>query len=161
MRVPEQMPDRCRVCGGPDGTRSGVGGGTHSGVPAGGRASWVCDRCGWPLGDAPDADLPPVEVSVVYYLRYADRVKIGTSRNARRRLAAIRHDELLALERGDRMREQQRHRQFAALREGGEWFTLTAELTAHIAALCAAAPASDPWRAYDRWLGEAYRARSS
>ena len=144
------MPSPCRVCGGELGERLPV---------AIGRTAWHCDRCGWRLGDAPDADLPRPRVEVVYYLRYADRVKIGTSSAPRTRLAAIRHEELLALEPGGRPLEQQRHREFAALREGGEWFTLASPLREHIDALRAAQP--DPWAAYDRWLGAALRELSS
>lgn len=95
----------------------------------------------------------------MYYLRFDRRVKIGTSAQPRSRLAAIRHDELLTFESGGRARESERHRQFADLREGGEWFTLVAPLTDHIASLQRVAP--DPWAAYDRWLGDAYRAASS
>ncbi|MFS0865933.1 GIY-YIG nuclease family protein [Microbacterium sp. 179-B 1A2 NHS] len=148
--MPEPMPSPCRVCGGELGER----------LPVGiGRSAWHCDRCGWRLGDAPDADLRPPRVEVVYYLRYAARVKIGTSSTPRSRLAAIRHDELLAFEPGGRTLEQQRHREFASLREGGEWFTSAAPLTDHIAALQAVQ--RDPWAAYDRWLGDAFRRLSS
>ncbi len=144
------MPFPCRVCGG------------RAGDLADGSEHWVCRRCGWRLGDAFDADLPRPVVAVVYYLRFGGRVKIGTSERPRQRLAAIRHEELLALERGGRPVEQQRHREFAALREGGEWFTLSAPLTQHIEALRASsASASDPWLGYDRWLGDAYRRASS
>jgi hypothetical protein len=100
----------------------------------------------------PDPELPLPRVEVVYYLRYADRVKIGTSARPRQRLAAIRHDELLAFEPGGRQLEQRRHREFASLREGGEWFTLTPELAAHIAALRSR---GEPWALYARWFSEA------
>jgi hypothetical protein len=116
--------------------------------------SWHCARCGWRYGDAPDPDLPLPRIDVVYYLRYDERVKIGTSRNPRQRLARIRHDELLAFEQGGRAVEQQRHRDFAALREGGEWFTLAAELGAHIAGL---RETGEPWHLYARWLSAALR----
>nr|WP_081859954.1 MULTISPECIES: GIY-YIG nuclease family protein [unclassified Microbacterium] len=114
--------------------------------------AWCCADCGWRYGDAPDPDLPLPRVDVVYYIRYDERVKIGTSRRPRQRLASIRHQELLAFERGDRSVEQQRHREFAAIREGGEWFTLTAELRAHVAALRCE---GDPWTLYARWLSRA------
>lgn len=90
----------------------------------------------------------------MYYIRYDERVKIGTSRRPRQRLASIRHQELLAFERGDRSVEQQRHREFAAIREGGEWFTLTPQLRAHIAVL---RREGDPWLLYARWLSRALR----
>jgi hypothetical protein len=114
--------------------------------------AWCCADCGWRYGDAPDPDLPPPRVDVVYYIRYDRRVKIGTSRRPRQRLASIRHDELLAFERGDRSVEQQRHREFAEIREGGEWFTLTPELRAHVATLRLE---GDPWLLYARWLSRA------
>jgi hypothetical protein len=93
-------------------------------------------------------------VEVVYYLRFDRRVKIGTSRRPRQRLASIRHEELLAFERGGRAVEQARHREFAAIREGGEWFTFAAELEAHIATL---RTTDDPWQLYARWVSAALR----
>lgn len=143
--MPESLPSACRVCGGGFGAR--VGG------------TWHCDRCGWRLGDAPDPDLPTPTVEVVYYLRYRRRVKIGTSATPRRRTAAIMHDELLAFEPGGRALEQQRHQEFAALREGGEWFTLADPLASHIAIV--RERVGEPWAAYDRWLGDAWRRLSS
>ncbi|WP_235556651.1 GIY-YIG nuclease family protein [Microbacterium sp. GCS4] len=79
-------------------------------------------------------------------------MKIGTSGRPRQRLAAIRHDELLAFEPGGREIEQARHRQFAAIREGGEWFTLDEDLRAHIRAL---RTTDDPWQLYARWTSAA------
>lgn len=113
-----------------------------------------CPVCGWVVGDAPDAELPRPRIDVVYYLRWDDRIKIGTSSQPRRRLATIWHQELLAFEPGDRTVERARHAQFAHLREGGEWFRADAELVAHAAALSAGAP---PWDAYARWMAEALR----
>lgn len=138
--MPEDLPAPCALCGGVAGVRDG--------------ADRVCARCGWRHGDRPDPELPLPQVEVVYYLRWDRRVKIGTSRQPRRRVAAIRHEELLAFERGGRSLEQARHREFAALREGGEWFTLTGDLDAHIEALRAA---GDPWDLYARWFSEALR----
>ncbi|WP_456284694.1 GIY-YIG nuclease family protein [Microbacterium sp. JZ101] len=133
------LADPCAFCGGREGERVG-------GWPR-------CARCGWIVGDAPDADLAPPRVEVVYYLRYAERVKIGTSTDPRRRLRTIRHEELLAFEQGGRPVEQARHAQFAHLREGGEWFTAAPELLAHIASLAD----GDPWHRYLRWLADAHR----
>ncbi|MFJ6677898.1 GIY-YIG nuclease family protein [Microbacterium sp. NPDC091382] len=143
--MPASLPSPCRVCGGDIGERVDD--------------AWHCGRCGWRLGDAPDADLPRPRIDVVYYLRYRDRVKIGTSATPRRRLAAIMHDELLAFEAGDRHVERARHIEFAALREGGEWFTLTDPLVTHIDAI--RGRVGEPWAAYDRWLGDALRRLSS
>ena len=85
-------------------------------------------------------------------------MKIGTTANPRRRLAAIRHDDLLAFERGDRARERHRHAQFAAERYGStEWFRLSAALKEHIATL--AAGVADPWALHARWVSEAVALR--
>jgi hypothetical protein len=95
-----------------------------------------------------------VRVDVVYYLRYDDRIKIGTSANPRQRLAALPYQQLLAFERGDRGVEQRRHAQFAALRfPGSEWFRVDDALLAHVAEL--AAGVDDPWARYARWVSEA------
>ncbi|MBO0979101.1 GIY-YIG nuclease family protein [Microbacterium sp. SD291] len=112
---------------------------------------WLCEWCGWPYGTSPDPELPRPVIEVVYYVRYDRRVKIGTSRRPRQRLASIRHEELLAFERGGREVEQQRHRQFTEIREGGEWFTFTGALSTHVTALRAS---GEPWRLYARWLSE-------
>lgn len=140
MDATDALPGPCNLCGGHSGTRI--------------EQAWVCTVCGWRYGDVPDADLPLPRVDVVYYLRFDRRVKIGTSRRPRQRLASIRHDELLAFEPGDRTVEHRRHLEFAALREGGEWFTLASPLTQHIDTLRAA---GDPWHLYARWLSAAIR----
>ncbi len=134
------LPAPCLLCGGTSGIHHPDG--------------WHCAVCEWRVGDAPDPDLPLPRVHVVYYLRYADRVKIGTSANPRQRLGAIWHHELLAFEPGDRTVERRRHAQFAQLREGGEWFRAADELIAHAAAL---ADGGDPWHAYARWFSAALR----
>lgn len=140
MPTSRDLPSPCLLCG------------SAAGEPA--PDGWRCRVCGWRVGDVPDPDLPPPVVEVVYYLRYADRVKIGTSRQPRQRLAVIWHDELLAFERGGRALEQERHRRFAHLREGGEWFRADSELLEHIAAVSGGVP---PWDAYARWVSEAYQ----
>jgi Meiotically Up-regulated Gene 113 (MUG113) protein len=72
---------------------------------------------------------------VVYYLRFADRIKIGTSVSLRQRLSELPHDELLATESGGRELEQLRHRQFAEWCIRGEWYEPADALMAHIARL--------------------------
>jgi len=134
-----ELPGPCALCGGTDGVRDSAG--------------WVCAVCGWRFGDAPDFGIPHARVEVVYYLRYHERIKIGTSGNPKQRLAAIWHEEVLAFERGGRALEQARHREFAALREGGEWFTAAPELLAHIEDI----RDGDPWHAYARWVADTYR----
>lgn len=138
---PIEMPGPCALCGGVSGCRI--------------RGAWMCAVCGWRYGDVPDADLPLPRVHVVYYLRFDRRVKIGTTANPRQRLARIRHDEVLAFERGDRVVEQERHREFSASREGGEWFTLSSELSTHIVGLRSL---GDPWHLYAAWFSHALRA---
>lgn len=135
------MPDPCRLCGCIAGERASDG--------------IRCAQCAWRHGDAPDPDLPLPRIDVVYYLRWRDRVKIGTTQNPRQRLAAIVHEELLAFERGDRTLERARHAQFAALRLGGEWFAAAPELLAHAAELRGGA---DPWVTHTRWFSDALRA---
>jgi len=105
----------------------------------------------------PDDDVPPPRVDVVYYLRFGDRVKIGTTANPRQRFAAIWHDEVMAFERGDRRLEQRRHAQFAADRFGGsEWFRLTPAIAERADIL---AGGRDPWDLYARWVSEAVAAQ--
>ena len=94
---------------------------------------------------------------MVYYLRFGDRVKIGTTTNPRQRFAALRHEEVLAFERGDRRLEQRRHAEFPAERHGrSEWFELTDRLRAHIDTL---AGGVDPWDRWRRWVAEAIATR--
>lgn len=70
--------------------------------------------------------------NVVYYMRLGNRAKIGTSRNLKRRLAAINPEDCMAYELGDRTLEVARHKQFAHLRVSGEWFELADDLTRHV-----------------------------
>lgn len=138
------LPGGCRACG----SRLGVR------YPSG----WVCAACEWRVGDVVDPDLPPPRVDVVYYLRFRDRIKIGTTAKPRQRLARIRHDDVLAFERGDRLVEHRRHESFAHLRRGGsEWFDAAPDLLRHIEQLSAGV--EDPWARYARWLGEAVTLR--
>ena len=137
------LPTPCRLCG----SRLGVR------FPS----AWACAVCEWPHGEHPDGELPPPRVDVVYYLRFRDRVKIGTSANPRQRFGAIRHEELLAFERGDRAVEQRRHREFAEERAGtSEWFDLSDRLAAHVDVL---AGGVDPWDRWRRWVAEATAVR--
>jgi hypothetical protein len=106
----------------------------------------------------PDDELGVVRVDVVYYIRFDDRIKIGTSSNPGQRLGTLWHDELLAFEQGDRLVERRRHGQFAATRFGRtEWFARSTELDEHVAVL--AAGVDDPWQRYARWRSEALALR--
>ncbi|WP_203135752.1 GIY-YIG nuclease family protein [Microbacterium sp. JZ31] len=143
--VTDLLPSPCALCGARLGVR----------WPSG----WLCAVCEWRQGDVVDGELPPPRIDVVYYVRYGDRVKIGTSAQPRRRLAALVYDELLAFERGDRLVERRRHEQFADERFARtEWFRLSGRLRAHAAALSAGV--DDPWRLHTRWVSEALALRA-
>ncbi|GAA3207981.1 GIY-YIG nuclease family protein [Microbacterium terregens] len=142
--APDLLPGPCRLCG----SRLGVR------YPSG----WLCAVCEWVHGELIDTELPPPRVDVVYYLRFGDRVKIGTSANPRQRLAAIWHDDLLGFERGDRRLERRRHEQFSDERfDRTEWFRLTDRLGAHVDTVRRGI--DDPWDLYARWLSEAVALR--
>lgn len=134
------LPTPCIACG----SRLGVR------YPSG----WQCAVCEWKVGDVADpADVARVRVDVVYYLRFRDQIKIGTSSNPRQRFAGLRYDELLAFEPGGRALEQRRHHQFAQFRfVGTEWFSANDALAAHIAVLRSGV--DDPWSLYARWRSE-------
>ncbi|MFE1645994.1 GIY-YIG nuclease family protein [Microbacterium sp. P01] len=138
------LPAPCRLCGARLGVR----------YPSG----WLCAVCEWRHGDIVDGELPPPRVDVVYYLRFGDRVKIGTSANPRQRFAAILHDDVLAFERGDRRLESRRHTRFAADRfPGTEWFVLSEPILAHVRTL--GGGAQDPWDLLALWRSEAVASR--
>jgi hypothetical protein len=137
--VTDVLPFPCLACG----SRLGVR------YPSG----WLCAICEWKVGSVADEDLARRRVDVVYYVRYGDRIKIGTSGNPRSRLASQRFDELLAFERGDRLTEQRRHAQFASHRIlRTEWFESHDALSDHIRVLSAGV--EDPWARYARWVSE-------
>lgn len=138
--VEDVLPSPCVACGARIGVR----------YPSG----WVCASCEWVFGISPDGELPRQRIEVVYYIRFDDRMKIGTSSNLRQRMSRLWHDELVALERGGRARERMRHAQFGQWRMGRtEWFELAPELLDHVAALRAGV--DDPWELYARWVSEA------
>lgn len=142
--VTDVLPSPCVLCGARVGVR----------WPSG----WVCAVCEWRVGEPIDEELPPPRVDVVYYVRYEDRVKIGTTAQPRRRLRVLWHDELLAFERGDRTLERRRHEQFAQDRFARtEWFRCSDALAAHIADLSAGV--DDPWLQFARWTSEAVARR--
>lgn len=121
-------------------------------------SGWQCAVCEWRQGEVPDGELPPPRVDVVYWLRFGDRVKIGTTANPRQRLGRLWHDELLAFERGDRVVEHRRHVEFAEHRHGRtEWFVAHPELLARAELLRAGV--DDPWRQHARWVSEALALR--
>ncbi|UGB36502.1 GIY-YIG nuclease family protein [Microbacterium sp. cx-55] len=133
------LPAPCRRCGSPLGARF--------------RSGWICAVCDWHHGEVVDGELPAPRLDIVYYLGFRDRVKIGTTVNPRQRFAAIRHDRVLAFERGDRMREHLRHAQFAEERLGrSEWFVRSSALDAHIDTLRGDV---NPWTRYAQWQSAA------
>ncbi|MBB5844345.1 hypothetical protein HD599_002668 [Conyzicola lurida] len=139
--VTDILPSPCLACG----SRLGL----H--YPSG----WLCAVCEWKVGEVPDPDdALAARVDVVYYLRFGDRIKIGTSSNPRQRFAALRYDEVLAFERGDRTLEQRRHAQFAAhrLSPRSEWFGSHDALLAHIEVLRSGV--DDPWSLYALWRSQ-------
>jgi len=137
--VTDVLPSPCRLCG----SRLGVR------YPSG----WLCAVCEWRHGDLVDGEPPRPRVDVVYYLGYADRVKIGTTANPRQRLAALWHDDLLGFERGGRRLERHRHEQFADERfDRTEWFRLSERLHDHIDIVRGD---EEPWDRYLRWMSEA------
>ena len=117
-------------------------------------SAWLCAVCEWVHGELVDGELPLPRVDVVYYLRFDDRVKIGTTSNPRQRLGAIWHDDLLAFERGDRRLERRRHEEFADERfDRTEWFRFSERLREHIEAVRGGG-AEEPWDRYTRWISE-------
>lgn len=135
--VTDTLPSPCLACG----SRLGVK------YPSG----WLCAECEWKVGELPDGEVVDTRVDVVYYIRYRDRIKIGTTGNPRARLAALPWDEVLAFERGGRTVEQRRHAQFGAHRiPGSEWFRSHDALVAHVEELRAGI--DDPWVQYARWV---------
>lgn len=68
--------------------------------------------------------------TVVYYIRFGDRIKIGTTDNLRNRLAALPYDQVLFTEPGSYELENQRHKQFRRhlVRGQREWFHAHPEL---------------------------------
>ena len=124
-----------------------------------------CGRCGYESpGFSGFADLTPAErdethpkvyghrkINVVYYIRFADRIKIGTTKDPRKRFQAIPHDEVLAFELGGVALESQRHIEFREHRiRNTEWFEIAQPILDHIATI--QPKGEDPWRTYLRIL---------
>ena len=65
---------------------------------------------------------------VVYYVKFGDAVKIGTSMKLNTRLDVIPWDEVLLTEPGGYRLEKARHKKFARSHRMREWFNLTPEL---------------------------------
>ncbi|MEU3098522.1 hypothetical protein ABZ690_28150 [Streptomyces sp. NPDC006967] len=83
----------------------------------------------------PAGRLNQFDKALVYYVRFGTLIKIGTTRDMRQRMLAIRPDEILAAEPGSYELEAKRHRQFARSRSHGELFMPSRPLVDHINAL--------------------------
>jgi len=72
----------------------------------------------------PAAENPMRNKWVIYYIRFGDRIKIGSSRDVAKRLKNLPWDEVLAFEAGLPSEERRRHRMFDEARIDGqrEWF---------------------------------------
>lgn len=84
-----------------------------------------CWEDAWWDQPADDAGNPTARgTSWVYYLRFGDRIKIGTSASLKSRLSTLPYDEVIALEPGTIVQERARHQQFETLLVAGqrEWF---------------------------------------
>lgn len=78
--------------------------------------------------------------NVVYYIKFRDCVKIGTSRDLRSRWRDIASTEMLyGFEWGDRRLERKRHEQFRDYRRTGEWFEDNCHIRSHINKVCVTA----------------------
>jgi hypothetical protein len=91
----------------------------------------------------------PGRVRCVYYIRFAERVKIGTTTDLYGRMSVLPHDELLAIEPGDHAQEHLRHLQFRAIRTTGEWFIPNSELRVHVTQIRQVH--GNPAEAWNRW----------
>jgi len=75
----------------------------------------------------------PVRPGCVYFIRRGDTIKIGTTKDLKRRLSGLQTShseplELMAAISDDRIGEFETHEQFAHLRIRGEWFRAEPEL---------------------------------
>jgi len=69
--------------------------------------------------------------SIVYYIRRAKLIKIGTTTMPHQRFEALLPDEILAWEPGGLAEEAQRHAEFRHLRKGQEYFEIGPDLVKH------------------------------
>lgn len=69
---------------------------------------------------------------IVYYVRLADLVKIGTTQRIDNRMSAVSPQQIMGIERGSYFEEAKRHRDFKHLNTHGEWFRIEPDLETHI-----------------------------
>lgn len=80
------------------------------------------------------------ERSVVYYLKFGDWVKIGTTTRLKQRLQKLQTVEMLyGFEFGGRKLERRRHDNFIHYRMFGEWFEDNTHIRGHINNVCVTA----------------------
>lgn len=111
---------------------------------------WLYQRLGSPDKEAKNPLeviqlIPPIppgqrrqRVSLVYFIRDGDKVKIGHSVKPTARMSQLRtHSELelLAVCHGGPDRERALHKRFKKYRIKGEWFTLVSAITKYIASM--------------------------
>lgn len=84
------------------------------------------------------------ERSVVYFIRFGDRFKIGTTINLDRRMMEIQHDEVLLVIPGSHDIERVQHQRFTAHQVRGEWFEWNPETEAMVRKLAAWQARQDP-----------------
>lgn len=91
-----------------------------------------------PVGEPVDdigALLQQAHAPIVYFIRNGSRVKIGTTQNLKRRLAALtlRAEDVVRAEHGDQRHERSLHERFADQRAGNtEWFDLAGPLAEYL-----------------------------
>lgn len=114
---------------------------------------FVCDtkvtRMKRPAKSGPSTAAVPERLACVYYIRFGERVKIGTTTDLISRMRTIPHDEILAIEPGGHALEHMRHLEFAAWRDKGEWFDPAPEIRAHVESIRLAH--GSPLVAWRRW----------
>lgn len=100
----------------------------------------------------------PERQSIVYYIRRANLIKIGTTVSPFRRFSSLRPDEILAFEPGGLECESLRHHQFASCRvaKRGEYFRQAPGLLVHIEAMRKEHGDPDPTWPSVSTLGEGY-----
>ena|SRR5690625_3621879 len=86
-----------------------------------------------------DGDAIRNRPGLVYFIQFADRVKIGFTTDLATRLNHLPHDRILATMPGSFSDEQRLHRTFEHLNVRGEWFSMGDDLMDYIAQVQAAA----------------------
>lgn len=72
------------------------------------------------------------DTSVIYFIRFRDAVKVGTTQDLADRMAELPWEEILGVVPGGIHDEVKHHRKLAPYRIHGEWFELTEEVAEYI-----------------------------